>query len=404
MSALPVSSPQDQFSDEATLTLKELRRATAEVLGGCHGLDRAVDVAHRLGLDRSLAWKVWQVGQGTKGCPSSAHVPGRAGYRRFLDAAGRAGVLPEVIEHARAAYEKFEELTSTYAGDRATAGSMLSGLSEEGRTRMETAIRRDGFRANAHFLGVQAAALYQLDVLLPFVEHEPRRIVRVRGHIGLRRNRPNVAWVISRSTLVHRDGPSPSVSRVSLSGRQVTNGDLPLILPEFCSRPLPPVERRVIAGVTFEDELQPGPVGQVGAVDVVTGERVEWQPRAGTLSDAVTMAVTTPCERLCFDVLVPEAISAAGLSLSVHSTVQTEHPFLHCAAYLIPVPESLEELGPAGLAPSTPEIPRHGEMIRWTLAQAGLFEQPMRLWRLRMRFPPVPSCVAVTYRVGHGEG
>lgn len=392
------SSVADDFSHVATHTLKELRRTTASVLAACHGLERAVEVSDRLKLDRSLAWKIWQVGHGAKSLPSFAHVPGKGGFRQFLEAATRAGVPAGVVADAQQAYAGFEHLTKVYAGDRATAGSMLGVLSDEGRGRLETAVRRDGYRANAYFLGVQAAALYQLDVL--HLRPDDRRAVgRMRGHFGLRRNRVNVPWIISRSTLINSRGPSSDVERTALDRDSISPLDNPpsLIVREFSSKPLPALTRRTLGGVTVEDELLPGPVGQMGAADIVTGEYVTWPIDASSSLDAVTMAVATPCERLCYDIIAPAELIPGGLSLRVLSTVQMEHPFLHPTAYCIPVTESFEELGEPHTAAPTPEIPHHAEMIAWALRQSGVTRGPLRLWRLRMKFPPVPSCIAATY-------
>lgn len=395
-----------RFAAEATSTLCELRRATAGVLNALGGLDRAVRVASRLGLDRSLAWKLWKVAQGPGACPSVAHIPGRQGFRRFIDAAQAAGVPRDRIRAAREAFERYTLLAATHAGDRAASDTLLGALSHEGRRRHELAIRRDGFRANAAFLGVQAAAMYQLDVLLPRDASESPDVIRVRGHFGLMRSRENVPWLLTRSTLVNADGPSPRLARVALKTRpypdraRSDDGGLPVLLPEFSSHPLPPVRRRVVAGVTVEDELLPGPVGRTGAVDVVTGERVMQMPRRRAQQDAVTMSVTTPCERLCYDVAAPADLFAAEPSLRVHSTVQSEHPYLRGPEFCtIPVIESLEALGPARAAPPTPEVPRHAELLDWTLHLADQPADSLLLWRVRMRFPPVPSCVAVTYRL-----
>lgn len=401
----PVALAATDFAREATRTLQELRRSAAAVLSAI-GAERAVDVAGRLRIDKSLAWKIWRVAQGPDACPSVAHIPGRAGFRRFTEASRAAGVSDELVRAAAEAFERYDRLALTHAGDRAAAGSMLGALSEEGRSRRELAERRDGFRANASFLGVQASAMYQLDLLIPRDSSDLPDVVRVRGHFGLMRNRENVSWILSRSTLVHADGPSARLTRVALrtwrDGPRSRPPDepLPVLIPEFSSHPLPPVRRRTIAGVTVEDELLPGPIGRTEAVTVVTGERVMVMPREAVRADAVTMSVNTPCERLCYDVVAPAGMFAAEPEMRVHSTVQVEHPFLRGPDFnVIPTSERLASLGTALLAPPAPDIPRHAEILAWTLRFADRPPQELRLWRVRMRFPPVPSCVAVTYRL-----
>jgi hypothetical protein len=393
------------FQDEAVVVLRDLRRTTATVLAGCSGVDRAVDVAKRLNLDRSLAWKVWQVGQGTGPCPSPAHIPGKAAFGRFLEAASAVGVASVNIEAAREAYARLERLTVEHAGNRAAAGSMLGTLTDEGRVRMETAIRRDGFRAAAHFLGVQALALLQIDVLLP----NPAPgclpdVIRLRGMMGLRRHRAGVPWVVARTTLMHREGPVSALTRAPLAGEAqgvaaaLSAGAPPALLAPFCSSPLPEVERRVINGVTVEDELQPGVVGQTGAVDVVLGERISRIPRAGADVEALVMHVATPAERLCYDLLIPEGLLEREPALRVHSTVHGEFPFARRPDFdLIPIPEALHDLGPATDAPAAADIPRHDEIHRWLLSRLGASPERFRMLRLRMKYPPTPICIAASY-------
>lgn len=410
-SATPVRLPgESDFDASALSTLQSLRAAVSAVFSEVAGLDRAVDVATQLGLDRSLAWKLWQVGQGGGSVPSPAHIPGRQGFATFLAAAARGGAGPASIEAAQAAFEGFNRFTRTHAGDRATAHSMLGGLTDQGRERMEMALRRDGFRASAHFLGLAVEAVYQADVLL---RPEPGRlpdVVRLRGHFGLSWIRRNVSWVVSRSTRVTPEGPTDQVRREPLEP-----GDGSALVPAFCSDPTPTLRRRVVAGVTVEDELVRGRVGATGAVDVVTAERIGHMPRAGGsgagagTTDAVTMALMTPCERACYDVIAPRGLIPRCPSLRVHSTVQTELPYLRGEDFnTIPVLERFEqvgELGP-GRAPGATEVPRHAEMLAWLAERLGEGADgptDWTIWRVRMRHPPVPSCLAATYQLASGH-
>lgn len=317
---------------------------------------------------------------------------------RFLDAATRIGVPKELIDASRQAFEGLQDLVRTHAGDRASADILLGPLTDEGRRRLELSLRRDGFRAHAHVLGVQASALYQADVILPPKPGFLPDVARVRGHFGLRRNRADVRWIVARSTVMHADGPRGDVRREPLQSGDATDGSAPALLHQFCSDPLPVVERRVIGGVTVEDVLQPGMVGQIGAVDVVTGERFGQMPRRDFKEDAVVMPVSVPCERLCYEVLMPRALLERKPRLRVHSTIQTEMPYVRGPDFAaIPVPETLENLGDAQSAPSAPYIPRHAQMLRWMLDQIGPVPGGLELWRVRMRFPPIPICIAVSY-------
>jgi hypothetical protein len=396
------AQPEEAFGDAAIAVLRDLRRSTAGVLTACSGMERPVDVSTRLGLDRSLAWKIWQVAAGAGPCPSAAHIPGRQGFERFLESASKAGVDEGTIHVARDAFRAFQKLTTVHAGDRASVDIMLGTLTDEGRTRLEMALRRDGFRANAHFLGAQVGALYQMDVVLPPRSGFMPDVARVRGHFGLRRNRAGASLLIARTTLVSAEGANPAPRRVPLTAIAPTIGShdaLPALLQDFCSRPTPGVTRRTIQGVTVEDELVPGEVGQLGALDVVTGELMAEMRERPVDKQAVTMLVPLPSERLCYDVLLPRAfVFDAAPAARVHSTMQTDLPYLRREDFdAIPVPEHLEALGSAATAPPSPDIPHHPEMLAWVLKTLGRNAAEFDLYRLRMRFPPAPSCVGVAY-------
>lgn len=411
----------DPFLAEAGATLLSLRRTTSAVLSECGGLDRAVHVSTRLGLDRSLGWKVWQVGRGSAGYPSPAHIPGAQGYEHFLRSARASGVAEETIVAARRAFAAFERLTASHAGNRASVDLMLGRLTDEGRTRLEVSLRRDGFRANAYLLGVQAAALYQVDALVDAGPRFHPEVWRIRGHFGLRRTGASGAWLIARSTRVDAAGPTNMLQRDPLGAPstpdQRTAADVeraatsdagasersPILLPQFCSSPEPMVIRRTIPPATIEDELRLGHVGQLGEVDVVTGERVHSMPPPLTPRSAVTMSVLTPGERLCYDVVVHRDLLAGSrltdwLRLRVHTTVQTDLPYLRGDDFAtIPVPEQFEDLGSALDAPEAAEIPRQGVMLRWLLSQLPGGPGAYRLARVRLRYPPVPSVLAAGY-------
>lgn len=402
--SIATDPPETGFTEEARHVLALLRRATGALIGSLADADRPVRLADRLSIDRSLAWKVWQVGHGEAACPSAAHIPGSAGFEHFLQAAGTAGAPLSLVERARSAFQALEALLRQHAGDRTSGAMMLGSLSDEGRDRLERAVRRGGFRAQSHFLGVQTRVLYQADLLIPTQAGFWPDVARLRGHFGLQRTRANVPWIIARSTPVNADGPIWEHTRQPLEPGTAAEGESPLLVNRFCSSPRPRVNRRVLVGVTVEDELEPGPIGQTGAVDVVTGELVRVKEQADTLTNAVTMAVSTPCEHLVHDVLIVQGrpgAAAGPVELRLHATVHGDLPYLRGReSYAVPVMEQFVDLGPVSEAPAYPSLPRHAEMLDWLLERTGNDPAKVRLYRLTMRMPPLPSCAAAIYRIG----
>jgi hypothetical protein len=388
------------FEIDATAVMRDLRRATSSVLAALPRVERAVDVAEALHLDRSLAWKVWKVGQGEGDLPSPAHIPGRSGFERFLEGAAAAGVSRAVVDAAGAAFREFERLTAVHAGDRASADIMLSSLTGEGRLRQELARRREAFRANSHFLGVQCRTLYQADVLIPAGPRCMPNVGRLQMHIGLRRMRPNLPWIIGRSSLVFDEGPRASYRRVSL-GSGVSAEDRSIA--EFSSDPAPVVVRRQADTYTVEDELAPGGVGEASAVDIALGELVSNMPRESIVTDALTMPVFTPAERLVFDVFSVDGVVEGIPLLKVNSTVHGDTPYTRGQDYdRIPAFETFSDLGGALQASAPAEVPRYAAMASWLFSRLGVDPGRLRCHRVRMKFPPVPSRVCAHYVLGRG--
>ncbi len=385
------------FPAQAEAALLALRRAVARILASLPLVDRPIRLAELLGIDNSLAWKVWKVGLGEGALPAAAHIPGEAGFARFMSAARRGGASESAVREAGDAHRALLDVMQSHGGDRASGAIMLGFISDAGRMRTELAMRRAALRANAHFLGVQARTLYQLDVLTCDPSGGAPIVTRVRAHFGLKRTRQGVSWLLGRSTPVEAKGPL-AVRRRPLAAEQSAADSSPWLLPAFCSSPLPNITRRLVGGVTTEDELAPGAVGESGAVDVVMGEVIDGRAASTAATDAVTMWVSTPCERMCYEVLIERALIRGAVSARVHSTVHGDLPYLrgeHCDS--IPVPESFQEMGSADSAGPAVEVPHHAELMKWVIARAGKRPGDLALWRLGLRMPPVPSIAAAVY-------
>jgi hypothetical protein len=394
----------DLLEARAPLVLRSLRRSVAEVLGELPRCDTAVELASRLNLDRSLAWKVWRVAQGQHEYPSPKHIPGKLGIERFFEAAQAGGVSSTVLTAARDAYAAFDQLARKHAGDRASADIMLAAMTAEGRPRLEVALRRDGFRANSHFLGMQTHALYQCCVVLPGQRHTMPGIALLKGYFGLRRMRGENRLLIARSQLIQQRGPTANYRRTPLADGGRGNADRTPLVARFCSRPLPDIRRTRVSQFVVEDTLPPGPIGEAGAVDLVTAELFDEIQRDEVDRDAVTARVSIPCERFCFDVFIHKTVAAARPPiLDVFSTMHGEGPFLRPdAGDRMQLPESLQHLGNAATAAPASETPHWVDLIAWLFGRLSAAPADFELFRLQMRFPPIPICAAVTYGL-HSE-
>jgi len=383
----------------APAVLKDLRAAVAALLDAGGWRDGpSAELSRSLGLDRSLAWKVWTLGGEAGALPSPQHVPGRAGVAKFLDAAEKAGAPADVIAQARDTFARYRELALQHAGDRASADILLGTLTPEGRERQDLSLRRGLFRGNSHVLGVQAALLYHCAAVFPGREGFFASVALVRGYFGLKTMRPGVSWVLGRSTLVQSTGPRLAPRRDTFDG-DALDDNAPPLLPEFCRPTGVQVRRRVVEGRTAQDELEPRPIGREGAVDVVTGEVIRDIPIDRGPRDAVTMAVRVPAESLCFDVLLHrDAVAPDEATINCYSLVNNEFPFRDQSGIdEIPIAETLIEFGSPTDLRDLAGVAEHDALLARLISATGCRERDFRAVRFRMRFPPLPICIAIHY-------
>ncbi|MGQ0629207.1 MAG: hypothetical protein ACT4PL_14040 [Phycisphaerales bacterium] len=388
------------LEDLGPVSLRELRRSLRELLGTMGPWRRAVEVAERLRVDRSLAWKVWRVAQGPDELPSPKHVPGRAAMETFLTAAAGAGAPMASLDGARQAHARLEEVFRKHAGDRASAEIMLGRFTDEGRSRLEMQLRRDAFRASSHFLGVRARVRHQMDVVSPSPGAFMPRVARMRGYYGMQRTRTDARWVISSSYVVQTGGPAQNYRREALDPGASADG-APLAR-RFCSPADPPLVRVRSAGHTFVDELGPAPMGEAGSTDVVTAEVISEVPLDRVDHDAVAVNLRTPCERLCYELVVHRSIAERETpTLSIFTLLNSSGgQGAPDPRDEVPILEKMRALGTADQALPAVDVPRHREVTAWMYERTGIDPREYLVYRFEMRFPPIPIMVWARYALG----
>lgn len=394
------SSNADGFEHDATPVLASVRQAVGQILSSLpEPVSRAYHLVGRLRIDRALAWRMWQVAYGPGALPDPAHIPGKVGVSRFLSAAADAGVRAGVIEGARGAFDRFDRLAAEYGSDRASINVLLSALGDRSQKPAAIEVRRELFRAQSQVLGVQARTLYQLNVVVPGEDGFGPDVVLVRGLAGLHRTRPGVSWVLGRSRLVQTTGAHTNYTRRAIDGPHLGPGEPPL-MPSRCSSPLPRVTRHLVDEVTYEDCLEPGPIGPRDAVDIVMGEVITHIPRDVDDHDAMTMRVTTPAERVCFDLLLhrdatlPASVPAPRLYTLVHGDVS----FHANVRGELPNADPLIEIGHTS-TPPVEGVPAASELVDHAVRTAGRPREQFRHYRFSMRYPPIPLIVAIEYEL-----
>ena len=387
-----------QFQDHFDRTTRSLRTALADLVASVAADPaRPQEMARRFRLNKNLTWKVSKIITSDDAVATAPHIPGAAGVRILLDAFAAHGAPAERVSAVRRALSDFEEMVRLHAGDRTKLELMLSS-SEPSRVqseRIETS-RRLAFHGNSACLGVQAAVRFSLQVLVPSSTGAAGRvdIATLGGVVGFRRLRPTGSW-----PLVKFSGYGGDTRQLSPMDQEIAANQAPL-LHEFCAGELPAIRAVPQSeGVLFE--LGEGPVGDAAALNCVFGwvshdfaSMYAEDPGEKEPIGEHFIKLDAPSEVLQFDLFVhrdlpfPQAPSA-----HLYSLMQGDirYPLTRQQRNLLPVPETVEELGSGASALETPHVPDYERMVERASGRLGSSIQDLRGFRFTMKYPPIPS-------------
>ncbi|MEM1165631.1 MAG: hypothetical protein AAGI30_05005 [Planctomycetota bacterium] len=398
------------FPHAAEAVLLRLRSAVARVVQALPGQPPhgATTLADAMNLQFGLARKVWRFLDDEDVFVGGRHVPGKPGFKLFFDAARAQQVPPDLIEEAQIASEAFLDVVQQQAGDRNTFDIMLATHSQTNDPRAELEHRRQAFRANGYILGVHCAAIFCRYILAP-TESDPARldVVGNMGFIDLKRLRPSVPWRVSRGSRLGQKGdvhavrnreplfPIPS----EIDSRRFA--DLPLMV-DFCSRPLPDIER--IPGRTELSGYQftaSGPAGVPGTLTCVLGEvfrgGYERFTQSGEPAEpSFRMPLRTPAELAVFELLVHRSMldGPHKPSLEVFSDLFDGGPIASKLAsdrlFTHERPVAYDTVSSAGECRS---VPRYNDLTERTFDRLDWDPDDFGLCRMEMSYPPVPAAM-----------
>lgn len=411
--AIPLSSAQRAvgqalpFEAEAQLVLKRVRSAFAAILQQLPGqVATPHDVARALDVHRKLGWQIATVAYGRHLTMAATHMPGPAGISRFLSAAARCNTPPNLIEAAGQAVEAFERLIRVHASDR-TSLEMMVMTDPNGKPaeHIQLAHRKAAFAAGSCIWGCQARTQLTVHILHPAGDGTSFDLASLRGFIGFRRLRSNLAWVMQRSKYADDDGQCRRPgARIPLEAEPAEAHEAPGVplLRRFCSQPLPRF-RRVVGPYGFvDDELVEGPVGNTGLITFITGELARnaaprYRDEHNQVGEFVTEA-RTPCEALVFDHFVHKDLFNGGRpELRVYSTLGG--PDTWQERDRLPLPESIEYLGQGPAVLQTPDVPRYEAMARYVFDTLAWDAEQFDVYRARLHYPPTPTAVVIRYQL-----
>lgn len=390
------------FARQAEPVLQAVReRFTAVIEAVCGGRPRAHEVADGFGVHRKLGWQIWNVAYLDDPFAAIRHMPSERGMRAWRDAARQRGVPAELLDGLSDSATALERLTQEHADSRELLEIMLdSAAPDEIDAKAELRWRKMAFTGNTYVWGVRARTFLAASILHPSERAGYFDMVTLRGLFDLVRTRPNVRWPFAMSVVYSSDA-ARHPSRQPLAVTEGSREGVPL-LEAFCSRPRPPVQRRRGEGGMVEDELLPGAVGQTGGATIVTGEIVrEVAPAYATQPGEDAMFGTgarTPSETLLCDFFVHrDLFGPVQRELRVYSELASPTP--RDDRDRLPVSERLLTLGRGLGRIRTAEAPRYRELVDFAFECAGWDPQAFDVYRVRMRYAPIPISVMVHHEL-----
>jgi hypothetical protein len=366
----------------------------------CGGSPRAQDITDRFALHRKLGWQIWHVAYAEDSLLAVRFMPSEKGLELWRRAGQERGVPAELLEKLRGVRALFDDLVRRHAKDRALLELMVESSEAVPDEASEQRWRKQAFSGNSYIWGVRASTLLATAFLHPSQRRDFFDLVRIQGLIGLMRTRANVRWPFAQSIVQSGAGPDHAPRREPLVRSTTFLRTGVPVLDDLCSQPTPVVQRRMGESDMLEDELLPGPVGQTGECTLLTGEIIrEVGPVHATHPGETALfgtGVRTPAELLISDHFVHrDLFKGVQRELCVFSELIS--PTSRDERDRVPVSERIQSLGRGTGRIRTAELPGYGELVDLVMRQTGWNADEFDVFRIRMRYPPIPVSVMVRH-------
>ena len=361
------------------------------------------ELSRDLGLDNKLGWKLHWLLSNEDPFSAALFVPGRAGVGIIADGLRRAGSDKAHADAVLRAGEAFQRCVSRHAENRAGFDTLLAAHTTDDRSALDH--RRLAYQGARYIWGIESRANLLACLVHPSEGGETMDVASVRGIVGCQRLREHVPWRVWRTTMRRPEGVHSDFRRepLDLGQRGAPVGDALPVMRDYCTDPLPAIDRVPGPHGAVEFQLGPGPVGKRGRFDLLTGEVVRsMQPRYAEPGDPplrVRFAVRIPTQLAVFDVLMhKEMFGGAPPRVTVLSDLfASDLGSHHQPADELPNPPELEVLGASADAVGVEEAPRYAEAVDEAMSVLGWTPESFDVFRVTLAYPPVPTTIVMTF-------
>jgi len=244
----PPATAPPPLPDPLEATGASLRSALRDLVRSLPGPpERPTALSRGLGIDKSLAWKVMRTIDADDALQALHYSAAPNGLRKFLDAARSVGANAQALKQADRAVEALAVLLRDYPGGRSELDSAISVRVPEAKEAADHEARRKIAQGTAHIQGRVVDTRYRAMCIRPSAgDHDRCDAIQLFLWQGFRRIRPGKPMLLNRIARPDH-AEDQRLQSLTLEGEApvVTGDELnPLLLPEFCDDPIPPIESR----------------------------------------------------------------------------------------------------------------------------------------------------------------
>ncbi|MEM1448070.1 MAG: hypothetical protein AAGI22_03110 [Planctomycetota bacterium] len=374
----------------ATELVERLGRVLESALGAPPA--KPAELVDRLGLDKTLASKTLRGLRSDQPLLALLELPAPKGLGIATDAAEREGAAAPTVAAMRESIARLASLQHDFAGGRAGLLAVLSGWLPETRDKEDRHARQAAFRALSTITGTRIDALYNVYAYAPSPDDpETCDTALVVARLGIRRLRHGSSIRVA-SLIPDTSGHDVPV-RTSLSGEPLGDSPRNLLLPAFCSDPLPDLDVLEMAGrVELILGAKSPPLD--GSADLAFGSKARGLvPRYRTDDRAWDYTLTVggrPAVVLVADILVhrdlfdgrpPIVTPQLGLSDPDMRGPQFEQ------ADRVDQPMDVRALGTGLSRLGSNDVPRCQELLAHMFAELRWDPEQFRVYRIRVPYP-----------------
>jgi hypothetical protein len=302
---IPATRPDEVRPLEGRIVdvARQLSEAADRLLGSLPRPVRApIDLTTSLGLPKDIASRLLGALAKRDSLAMLCAMPGaEALYKIGKSARGKVADAETITSWVRAV-EEFEAFLSDEVGGKHALDAIASAWLPEARAKFEMANRQTACKSAGNLRGMIAEVGINTCLLMPNPDGETVDRVYISGFVGLRRLRPGLPITVgSRRRQPQIDGTAPASSVAP------AKFELPILLKQFCSTPLPSVTI-TDAGDYSICQMNGEEVGTAAVCDLflshyAPGLYPRWATPAGPLTGP-SVRLDVPCERMIFDVLL----------------------------------------------------------------------------------------------------